>query len=342
LKNQLATRDFINGLPKAELHLHLEGTLEPELKLALAQKNGVDIGQTTIAEVQASYNFNSLASFLAVYYPAMDVLQTEADFYQLAMAYLTKAHQENIRYTELFFDPQAHMARGIAFETVVNGFHRACVDAHAFNVDAHLIMCFLRDLSAESARQLLETAKPYQAKILGIGLDSDEHHNPPLKFLRAYGEAVAQGYRITMHADIDQVDSIQHIQQALEIIRVERLDHGTNIVENPDLVDWVAQLKIGLTSCPLSNRLVADDMKDQEVLNLIDHDVKVSINSDDPAYFGGYINDNYEAIANANQLTIDQVVTFAKNSFETAWISDVQKATYLTEIDEYVENYLKD
>jgi len=341
LKNQLATRDFINGLPKAELHLHLEGTLEPELKLALAQKNGVDIGQTTIAEVQASYNFNSLASFLAVYYPAMDVLQTEADFYQLAMAYLTKAHQENIRYTELFFDPQAHMARGIAFETVVNGFHRACVDAHAFNVDAHLIMCFLRDLSAESARQLLETAKPYQAKILGIGLDSDEHHNPPLKFLRAYGEAVAQGYRITMHADIDQVDSIQHIQQALEIIRVERLDHGTNIVENPDLVDWVAQLKIGLTSCPLSNRLVADDMKDQEVLNLIDHDVKVSINSDDPAYFGGYINDNYEAIANANQLTIDQVVTFAKNSFETAWISDVQKATYLTEIDEYVENYLK-
>lgn len=342
MKNQLATRDFINGLPKAELHLHLEGTLEPELKLALAQKNGVDIGQTTIAEVQASYNFNSLASFLAVYYPAMDVLQTEADFYQLAMAYLTKAHQENIRYTELFFDPQAHMARGIAFETVVNGFHRACVDAHAFNVDAHLIMCFLRDLSAESARQLLETAKPYQAKILGIGLDSDEHHNPPLKFLRAYGEAVAQGYRITMHADIDQVDSIQHIQQALEIIRVERLDHGTNIVENPDLVDWVAQLKIGLTSCPLSNRLVADDMKDQEVLNLIDHDVKVSINSDDPAYFGGYINDNYEAIANANQLTIDQVVTFAKNSFETAWISDVQKATYLTEIDEYVENYLKD
>ena len=342
MKIQLATRDFINGLPKAELHLHLEGTLEPELKLALAQKNGVDIGQTTIAEVQASYNFNSLASFLAVYYPAMDVLQTEADFYQLAMAYLTKAHQENIRYTELFFDPQAHMARGIAFETVVNGFHRACVDAHAFNVDAHLIMCFLRDLSAESARQLLETAKPYQAKILGIGLDSDEHHNPPLKFLRAYGEAVAQGYRITMHADIDQVDSIQHIQQALEIIRVERLDHGTNIVENPDLVDWVAQLKIGLTSCPLSNRLVADDMKDQEVLNLIDHDVKVSINSDDPAYFGGYINDNYEAIANANQLTIDQVVTFAKNSFETAWISDVQKATYLTEIDEYVENYLKD
>ena len=342
MKNQLATRDFINGLPKAELHLHLEGTLEPELKLALAQKNGVDIGQTTIAEVQASYNFNSLASFLAVYYPAMDVLQTEADFYQLAMAYLTKAHQENIRYNELFFDPQAHMARGIAFETVVNGFHRACVDAHAFNVDAHLIMCFLRDLSAESARQLLETAKPYQAKILGIGLDSDEHHNPPLKFLREYGEAVAQGYRITMHADIDQVDSIQHIQQALEIIRVERLDHGTNIVENPDLVDWVAQLKIGLTSCPLSNRLVADDMKDQEVLNLIDHDVKVSINSDDPAYFGGYINDNYEAIANANQLTIDQVVTFAKNSFETAWISDVQKATYLTEIDEYVENYLKD
>lgn len=338
---QLATRDFIDGLPKAELHLHLEGTLEPELKLALAQKNGVDIGQSTIEEVQASYNFNSLASFLAIYYPAMNVLQTEDDFYQLALTYLKKAHQENVRYAELFFDPQAHMTRGVAFEAVVNGFYRACVDARAFNVDARLIMCFLRDLSAESARQLLEIAKPYQAKILGIGLDSDEHHNPPLKFLREYGDAVAQGYRITMHADIDQVDSIQHIQQALEIIRVERLDHGTNIVENPDLVDWVEQLKISLTSCPLSNRLVADDMKDREVLELIDHNVKVSINSDDPAYFGGYINDNYEAIATKNDLTIDQVVQFAKNSFETAWISDFQKQTYLAEIDAYVADYLQ-
>lgn len=270
----------------------------------------------------------------------MNVLQTEDDFYQLALTYLKKAHQENIRYAELFFDPQTHMTRGVAFEAVVNGFYRACVDARAFNVDAHLIMCFLRDLSAESARQLLEIAKPYQAKILGIGLDSDEHHNPPLKFLREYGDAVAQGYRITMHADIDQVDSIQHIQQALEIIRVERLNHGTNIVENPDLVDWVEQLKIGLTFCPLSNRLVADDMKDQEVLELIDHNVKVSINSDDPAYFGGYINDNYEANTTKNDLTIDQVVQLAKNSFETAWISDFQKQTYLAEIDAYVADYL--
>ncbi|KRM23630.1 adenosine deaminase [Latilactobacillus graminis] len=338
---QLATREFINGLPKAELHLHLEGTLEPELKLALAQKNGIDIGQSTIAEIRASYQFDSLASFLAVYYPAMDVLQTEDDFYHLAFTYLQKAHQENVRYAELFFDPQAHMARGIAFETVVNGFHRACTDAHAFNLDAHLIMCFLRDLSAESARQLLAIAKPYQTKILGIGLDSDEHHNPPLKFLREYGEAVAQGYRITMHADIDQVDAIQHIQQALEIIRVERLDHGTNIVENPDLVDWVAQLRIGLTACPLSNRLVADDMQDQEILQLMDHNVKVSINSDDPAYFGGYINDNYAAIAVKNGLTIEQIVQFAKNSFETAWISDAQKQVYLAEIDTYVADYFK-
>lgn len=333
------TREFIEGLPKAELHLHLEGTLEPELKLQLAQKNGIDIGQTTIEDVRKSYDYDSLASFLAVYYPGMNVLQTEDDFYQLALEYLQKAKLNGVRHVEMFFDPQAHLTRGIAFETFIKGYHRACIDAAAFNVDAHLIMCFLRDMPAKSANEVLEMAKPYRNMILGVGLDSDEHHNPPLKFARPYSDAAAQGYYTTMHADIDQVDSIEHIKQALEIIEVDRLDHGTNIVENQDLVDWVNQKQLGLTSCPLSNGFVTNDMKGKEIVELMEQGVKVSINSDDPAYFGGYIADNYEALAEKYDLTAEQLVTFAKNSFETSWISDFQKETYLKEIDEFVEKF---
>lgn len=333
------TREFIEGLPKAELHLHLEGTLEPELKLKLAQKNGIDIGQTTIEDVRKSYDYDSLASFLAVYYPGMNVLQTEDDFYQLAMEYLKRAKKNGVRHVEMFFDPQAHLTRGISFETFINGYHRACVDARSFNVDAHLIMCFLRDMPAKSANEVLKMAEPYRDMILGVGLDSDEHHNPPLKFATPFSTATAQGYHTTMHADIDQVDSIEHIKQALEIIEVERLDHGTNIVENQDLVDWVNQKQLGLTSCPLSNGFVTNDMKGKEVVELMKQGVKVSINSDDPAYFGGYIADNYEAIAEKYNLTAEQLVTFAKNSFETSWISDFQKKTYLNEIDEFVENF---
>ncbi|WP_334330306.1 adenosine deaminase [Companilactobacillus sp. HBUAS59699] len=333
------TREFIEGLPKAELHLHLEGTLEPELKLKLAQKNNIDIGQTTIEDVRKSYDYDSLASFLAVYYPGMNVLQTEDDFYQLAMEYLKRAKQNGVRHVEMFFDPQAHLTRGISFETFIKGYHRACVDASSFNVDAHLIMCFLRDMPAKSANEVLKMAEPYRDMILGVGLDSDEHHNPPLKFARPFSDASNQGYHTTMHADIDQVDSIEHIKQALEIIEVERLDHGTNIVENQDLVDWVNQKKLGLTSCPLSNGFVTNDMKGKEIVELMKQGVKVSINSDDPAYFGGYIADNYQAIAEKYNLTADQLVTFAKNSFETSWISDFQKETYLKEIDEFVENF---
>ncbi|WP_125568542.1 adenosine deaminase [Companilactobacillus insicii] len=333
------TREFIDGLPKAELHLHLEGTLEPELKLKLAQKNGIDIGQTTIEDVRKSYDYDSLASFLAVYYPGMNVLQTEDDFYELAMEYLKRARQNGVRHVEMFFDPQAHLTRGISFSTFINGYHRACIDAKSINIDAQLIMCFLRDMPAQFANEVLEMAKPYRDMILGVGLDSDEHHNPPLKFAQPYSIATAQGYHKTMHADIDQVDSIEHIKQALEIIEVERLDHGTNIVENQDLVDWVNQKQLGLTSCPLSNGFVTNDMKGKEVVELMKQGVKVSINSDDPAYFGGYIGDNYEAIAEKYNLTAEQLVIFAKNSFETSWISDFQKETYLKEIDDFVEKF---
>ncbi|WP_164508323.1 adenosine deaminase [Companilactobacillus kedongensis] len=331
---------FIYGLPKAELHVHLEGTLEPELKLALAQKNHIDIGQTTVEDIRKTYEFNSsLSAFLAVYYSGMIVLQTEDDFYQLAMEYLKRAKENNVRHVEMFFDPQAHLARGISFDTVINGYYQACQDAKALNIDAQLIMCFLRDMPAQSANEILLMPQHHRNKILGIGLDSDEHHNPPLKFAYQFANATAQGYHTTMHADIDQIDSIEHIKQALEIINVNRLDHGTNIVENQDLVKWAAHTQIGLTACPLSNKFIANDSKGKEILDLLDQGVKVSINSDDPAYFGGYISDNYLALDSEFEISKEDIIKLAKNSFETSWISPIQKQIYLNEIDTYVNNY---
>lgn len=333
------SKKFVQGLPKAELHVHIEGTLEPDLKLKLAQRNHVDIGQTTIQEVKDSYNFNDLASFLAVYYPAMNVLQTEEDFYDLAMAYLHRASENNVRHVEIFFDPQAHTSRGVKFETFINGFYRATVDARALNVDARLIMCFLRDYSRESARKTLEESMKYRDKFIGVGLDSDEHNNPPMKFFNQFTDATKEGLHVTAHADIDQKDSIEHIRELLEVIGTERIDHGTNVVEDPDLVEYAAKNDIGFTSCPLSNSFVYPEMKGEEVLELLDKGVKVSIHSDDPAYFGGYISDNYYALAKNFNLSQEQVVTLAKNSFETSWISDEQKALYLKQIDDYVKSY---
>ena len=331
------TKEFTQGLPKAELHLHIEGTLEPELKLKLAKRNGIDIGQETIEEVKETYNYNDLASFLAVYYPAMNVLQKEEDFYDLAMDYLRRAAKNNVRHVEIFFDPQAHTSRGIAFETVINGLYRATVDAQALNIDARLIMCFLRDLSRESARKTLEEALQYKDKFIGVGLDSDEHNNPPMKFFNQFTEATKHGLHVTAHADIDQKNSIEHIRELLEVIGVERVDHGTNIVEDPDLVEFAAKKEIGFTSCPLSNSFVTPFMKGKEVLELLSKGVKVSIHSDDPAYFGGYVSDNYYAIADKYSLTKEQVVKLARNSFETSWISAEQKAIYIEELEKYAK-----
>lgn len=331
------TKEFTQGLPKAELHLHIEGTLEPELKLKLAKRNGIDIGQETIEEVKETYNYNDLASFLAVYYPAMNVLQKEEDFYDLAMDYLRRAAKNNVRHVEIFFDPQAHTSRGIAFETVINGLYRATVDARALNIDARLIMCFLRDLSRESARKTLEEALQYKDKFIGVGLDSDEHNNPPMKFFNQFAEATKHGLHVTAHADIDQKNSIEHIRELLEVIGVERVDHGTNIVEDPDLVEFAAKKEIGFTSCPLSNSFVTPFMKGKEVLELLSKGVKVSIHSDDPAYFGGYVSDNYYAIADKYNLTKEQVVKLARNSFETSWISTEQKSIYIEELEKYAK-----
>ncbi len=330
------SKEFINGLPKAELHLHLEGTLEPELKLELAKKNNVNLGQSTIDEVKASYQFDSLTSFLNVYYPAMNVLQEEDDFYALAMDYLKKAKEHNVKYVEMFFDPQAHTSRGVPFKTVINGYYRAAKESSALGIEAKLIMCFLRDMSLESALETYKEALPYKDMILGIGLDSDERNNPPQKFAEVFAMAKKDGFHITMHCDIDQEGSIDSIKTALLDIGVERLDHGTNIVENPKLVEYIREHNIGLTCCPVSNSFVVDDMKGKEIIELLHKGIKVTVNSDDPAYFQSYISDDLYALATNYNLTKEDIIKIVKNSFEIAWITDEKKAVYLKQIDDYV------
>lgn len=329
------TRAFIQGLPKAELHLHLEGSLEPELKLRLARKNHIDIGQSTIEEVKASYQFDSLTSFLAVYYPAMNVLQDESDFYALASDYIRRAAENGVKYAELFFDPQAHTSRGVPFDTVINGYYKAVCDAPKMGVEAHLIMCFLRDLSAESAMETYEQMLPHKDKIIGVGLDSDERNNPPEKFAQVFARAKADGLHITMHCDIDQIDSIGHIRTCLMDIGVERLDHGTNIVEDPALVQYVIDHRIGFTCCPCSNSFVTEDMKGKEILQLLHQGALVTVNSDDPAYFQSYICNDMYTLADKYSLTKEDVVRLAKNSFAITWMPEEKKAAFLEMVDRY-------
>ncbi len=327
------TRDFVVALPKAELHLHLEGTLMPDLKLELARKNGIDIGQSTVEEVEATYAFDSLTSFLAVYYPAMNVLQDEDDFYRLADAYLARAAADGVVRAEMFFDPQAHTSRGVPFETVINGYYRAVEEAPAAHgISAALIMCFLRDMSAESAAETLEASVPYAGKILAVGLDSDERGNPPEKFAASFARAKELGYRVTMHCDIDQVGSIGNIATALHELGAERLDHGTNIVENPELVAEVIARGIGLTCCPLSNSFVSEEMKADEIVGLLRAGARVTVNSDDPAYFGGYVADNYLALAEHAGLAREEIAALAENSLVVSWMDEGEKAQRIAEL----------
>jgi adenosine deaminase len=334
--------EFVAGLPKCELHVHLEGTLEPELKLALAERNEIDIGQRTVEDVRTTYRFDSLASFLAVYYPAMQVLVTEQDFYELAHAYLVRAAGQNVRYAEVFFDPQVHMGRGVPFETVVRGFHRALQDAEAdLGIASALIMCIVRDLPADNAMEALEAALPFKDLILGLGLDSDERGTPPVKFADVFARARAEGFHLTMHCDIDQggtsdqENTTEHIRQALEDIGVDRIDHGTNMVEDPRLVEIVRQRGIGLTCCPISNGFVTGDMKAPVIAQLLRDGIRVTVNSDDPAYFGGYVAENLLALARAADLTQAELVQLERNAFEIAWLPDERRAVYLTELDDY-------
>lgn len=327
---------FALGLPKAELHLHLEGTLEPELKFALAARNGIELAQTSVEEVRATYDFTDLTSFLAVYYPAMEVLQTADDFHDLAWAYLQRAKDQGVVHAEMFFDPQAHTSRGVPFANVITGYRRAAVRAQdELGISAELILCFLRDFSAEYAMATLMEALAYKQWIVGVGLDSDERDNPPAKFAAVFARAKAEGFFLTMHCDIDQVGSISNIREVLEDIRVDRIDHGTNIVEDPGLVAIAKARGLGFTCCPVSNSFVTEQMKADEIVGLLREGVRVTINSDDPAYFGAYVGDCYVALAEQAGLTQTDLVHFAINSFEASWLTPARRAAYIAAVGDY-------
>ena len=328
--------DFIQNLPKVELHVHLEGTLEPELLFELAARNSIDLPYAEPADVVAAYDFHDLPSFLAIYYAAMDVLRTEQDFYELTMAYFRKAADQNVRYVEPFFDPQAHTARGVDFATVIGGIHRAQLDAATqLDVQSNLIMCFLRDHSAESAAEHLELALPYRDKIIGVGLDSDEKDNPPAKFAQVFARARDAGFKLTMHCDLDQKDIVEHMWECLNLIQVDRIDHGINALEDPKLVKAIAEKGLGLTVCPISNRFVVQNLTGSEIQRLMSHGIKVTINSDDPAYFRGYMNENLQALQQDAGFTNEELLTLTHNAIDVCWANPTFKHHLRTQLSEF-------
>ena len=328
--NQL---ELIRALPKAELHVHIEGTFEPELMFSIAQRNQIDIPYKSVEEVKQAYNFHNLQSFLDIYYAGANVLIHEQDFYDLAWAYFEKCAEDNVVHTEMFFDPQTHTDRGIAFEVVLNGLQRACADAKAkLGITSHLIMCFLRHLSEEAAFKTLEQAIPFKDQIIGVGLDSSEVGHPPSKFERVFAKAREEGFLIVAHAG--EEGPAEYVWEALDLLKVNRIDHGVRSEEDPKLMARLIAEKMPLTVCPLSNLklCVVDDMADHNIRRLLQQGVHVTVNSDDPSYFGGYMNDNFIAIAESLDLTADELKTLAINSFEASFISDEEKLKWTNEI----------
>eukprot|EP01013_Petalomonas_cantuscygni_P016056 TRINITY_DN32999_c0_g1_i1.p1 TRINITY_DN32999_c0_g1~~TRINITY_DN32999_c0_g1_i1.p1 ORF type:complete len:341 (+),score=59.04 TRINITY_DN32999_c0_g1_i1:152-1174(+) len=330
--------EFIAGIPKAELHLHIEGTLEPEQKFLFAKRNGVSLPYSSASEMRAAYKFDDLPSFLAQYYEGMTVLRTEEDFYDLTYAFLKKAHSQNVMYVEIFFDPQAHTSRGVPFVTVLSGIRRGQIAGEELGVKTQLIMCFLRDMSAESAMQTLEEALPHKAHIVGVGLDSDEKSNPPAKFTEVFARARQEGLRLTMHCDVDQEDATEHLRQAVCDIGVERVDHGVNCLDDPtgELVRILREREIPLTVCPISNRWVAKGLKTDAIRSLLRARIKVTINSDDPAYFGGYMTENLAAVAADGDLSTADVAQLCVNAFSGAWLPIEVRETYIATVERYV------
>jgi adenosine deaminase len=327
---------FIAGLPKAELHLHIEGTLEPELLFALAERNGIALPHPSVDALKAAYRFPDLQGFLDLYYQGMNVLVRENDFYDLAWSYLEKAQRQNILYAEIFFDPQAHTRRGVPLATVIDGLHRAIADARAaLGVRAQLILCFLRDLPEDDALATLEAAMPHRDRILGVGLDSAERGHPPETFARVFARARAAGFRAVAHAG--EEGPAAYIAHALDVLHAERIDHGVRCLEDPDLVARLARDRIPLTVCPLSNaRLgVVADIADHPLPELIERGLFVTLNADDPAYFGGDLNENYQAVAEAFALPRETLCTLARNSFEASFLDDSDKAAYIARVEAY-------
>ncbi len=326
--------ELLRAIPKAELHMHIEGSLEPELIFALAQRNGVKIPYASVEELRQAYAFTNLQSFLDIYYAGASVLIQEQDFYDMAWAYLERAKADNVVHTEMFFDPQTHTARGIPVKTVIDGLHRACIDARAkLGVSASLILCFLRHLSEEEAFATLEEALPYRDKFIGVGLDSSEVGHPPEKFARVFARCRELGLHLVAHAGEEGPPA--YVWSALDVLQVERVDHGVQSAKDPVLMQRLAQERVPLTVCPLSNLklCVFPDLKQHNIKALLDAGLVATINSDDPAYFGGYMNENWLQTFAATGLDARHAWQLAANSFEASFIDEASKKTYMAQLD---------
>jgi adenine deaminase len=326
--------ELLRRMPKAELHIHIEGSLEPELIFALAARNGVEIPYASVEELRKAYAFTNLQSFLDIYYAGASVLLKEQDFYDMARAYLERAAADNVVHAELFFDPQTHTARGVSMETVINGLHRACTEARlALGVDASLILCFLRHLSEEEAFETLEQALPFRSKFIGVGLDSSEVGHPPEKFARVFARCRELGLHLVAHAGEEGPPA--YIWTALDLLKVERIDHGVQSTKDPALMQRLAKDRVPLTVCPLSNLklCVFPQLADHNLRELLDAGLCATVNSDDPAYFGGYMNENFLQTFAATGMAAQHAYQLAKNSFEASFIDAKQKDQYYELLD---------
>ncbi len=331
---------FIEGLPKVELHLHIEGSLEPEMLFDLAQRNKVELPFKSVEEVRKAYDFSNLQDFLDIYYQGMGVLQTEQDFYDLTFAYLKKSVAQNVVHTEIFFDPQGHTERGIKFETVLNGITNALDDGkEKLGISSRLIMCFLRHLSEEEAFKTLEEAVPYKDSIIGVGLDSSEVGHPPSKFKNVFARARIEGFLTVAHAG--EEGSPEYIREALDLLKVNRIDHGNRALEDRKLVARLVEEGMALTVCPLSNLklCVVKDMKQHPLKKMLELGLKATVNSDDPAYFGGYMNENYKAVTEALSLEKPHLLTLAKNSIEAGFLTQTEKDNLLNQVNAYAASH---
>jgi len=331
-----SSTDWIRQLPKAELHLHLEGTLEPEMMLALAERNRVQLRFRSVDEIRAAYQFERLDDFLAIYYQGMSVLQTEQDFHDLTLAYLRRARQDGVVHAEVFFDPQGHTRRGVSIDTVIRGITGALREGErSVGVTSRLILCFLRDLSEDDALDTLASAQPYREYLCGVGLDSSEVGHPPSKFRRAFD--AARSVRLHCVAHAGEEGPPEYVREALDILRVERLDHGNRALEDAALVERLRAEQMPLTVCPLSNQRLGSvrDLRKHPLKRMLELGLCATVNSDDPAYFGGYVHDNFVAACENLQLADEHVVRLAKNSFRASFLDDAHIAEHLQSIDRY-------
>lgn len=328
--------DFIKGLPKAELHLHIEGSLEPEMLFELARRNQIPLKYKSVEELKKAYQFSNLQEFLDIYYEGANVLREEQDFYDLTWAYLTKVKEQGVVHTEIFFDPQTHTDRGVLFATVINGINRALQDGHdKLGISSKLIMCFLRHLDEAAAFKTLNEALDYKDLIVAVGLDSSERGNPPSKFERVFAKAREEGFLTVAHAG--EEGPADYVREALELLKVVRIDHGNTSVNDDELTEYLIKKQVPLTVCPLSNLSlrVVKEIERHPLKDLLDRGLMVTVNSDDPAYFGGYINENYLAVTEALNLSRAELVQLAKNSINASLLSEKDKAAHLNAISTY-------